>query len=464
MDISVRNGIVLENILHLVNVKTAMRLSAVCKRWYEVINNDTVLWNRFVQLEGIDDIEYWNSVDDNDQWILGTPCKPKKIFLNHRRNDYFCIRDNRFKKYKLTTDYHSFYQYDGKSLLLFLDDHLHIYKFINDNLQLFQTIFHKIFTCRNYRCFTIFSNGEFIVISYETCTLIYRLESDKYIPHNDEFFKSKRNLKHGTLLSSNIYVGTIKKRSNSTAIYTIVNTVVAWSITERRVIFEIYHYKYLHYGYGILYTYDLKRKNVVLYNENFEVICRVIQCFEHGIFDVMRNNKLLVIVYNTESSFIGVSSWDKTTGQICLGSKSFECNRITSFYKFHIVNDRIIVCYIYEGVNTVLEAYDASFCHIWTQRLNIAALYCNLDKLFLVYGKKRPVPIIECRNVVDGNVLFTTRIDMDKFDHYYSFARDLVLFRSMESPGISNAFIRGMGMFRSMKASPVSHITLLIYR
>ncbi|KAK9504646.1 hypothetical protein O3M35_010933 [Rhynocoris fuscipes] len=378
MDISIRNGIVLENILPYVeDITTVMRLSAVCKRWYELLNTDTVLWNRLLNLEQIEDPQYWNRADDNDEWTLGTPCTPKNILINYRKT-YYYIKHNIYKKYVFECDDNNVFEYNGKTLIFTKDWVLHIHKIINNNLQLFQTIDLTVY-CSSACTIRFYCNEEFIVIIIIASRnmITYRLIGSEYVYYNQlsvdkpiRYQDSK-----GKLLDSGVFV------------YGRYNLVIACNIPDNRIIFNAANNEFIKHDRGIVYIRDIEHNQLVLYNEEFEIIYRVdIVSRVYKVFDVISNEKLLAIVYYKEGNGFSVTICDKATGQIRLGSKDFFRN---NYPKVLLLNNNNIIG-MSRNRDESIDCYDGRFQLLWSHQtpssgtLSNLYYYCIFNRLLIL--------------------------------------------------------------------------------
>ncbi|KAK9504686.1 hypothetical protein O3M35_010960 [Rhynocoris fuscipes] len=454
MDISIRNGIVLENILpYIEDATTVMRLSAVCKRWYELLNTDTILWNRLLNLEQIEDPQYWNRVDDNDEWTLGTPCTPKNILINYRKT-YYYIKHNIYKKYEFECDDNNVFEYNGKTLMFTKDWVLQIYKIINNNLELFQKIDLSIYEILDSNFFHgydfefikelyVFSNREFIVtIRKGYMVNSYRLIGDKYEAFNqralDEFGLINGDIT-AKLLDTNILIGTFLRSTLS---------VIAWNIVDNRIIFNAADNEFIKYDKGIVYIRDIVRKQLVLYNEKFDIINRVDQRFDYGIVDIISSDQLSYIVYysyeydNIDNS-LAISIYDKVSATVNIGRMSFHVDTARLFNIF-TVNENIIVTFRIDN-EQFIECYNVNFQQLWSRKISSADTaqliqpyiyscpntFCYLfNKLLIIKYNKENNFIIEFIDVDCGHFLTSIEIFHSVDREFFSFNKDLLVFTS----------------------------------
>ncbi|KAK9511940.1 hypothetical protein O3M35_000497 [Rhynocoris fuscipes] len=173
MDYARRNAIVFRCILSSMDIYGVMKISSVCREWYEQINSDNLLWKRLCAEEGIPPEEWdWQ---DNEQWLMGPPCKWKQCYINYQRTA-FNFNKKQYKPYKyrvhgLNVDY------DGQTLLFEAFDGLNICHINKNNIEFKQRLkfANKIAIAK--------TNTDFIVIlqneGLHFC-IFHRL-NDKYI-------------------------------------------------------------------------------------------------------------------------------------------------------------------------------------------------------------------------------------------------------------------------------------------
>ncbi|KAK9504683.1 hypothetical protein O3M35_010957 [Rhynocoris fuscipes] len=426
MDISIRNGKVLENILPYVDdATTVMRLSAVCKRWYELLNTDTILWNRLLNLEQIEDPQYWNRTDDNDEWTLGTPCTPKNILINYRKT-YYYIKHNIYKKYEFECDNNNVFEYDGKTLMFTKDWVLQIYKIINNNLQLFQTI--GLSRVPQYLEDFVMTNSEFIVIFCIGKMITYRLKDNKkYVHYNQWSFDDIGTwliAEPKQVLDSNILIGNL--------FGDCVFKMVAWNIPDKRIIFNAADNTFIKHDRGIIYAGDNLLKKIVLYNERFELIYRINQKFE-AINEIISNNNLLVIRDLIRDLCNGITVYDKATGQFRIGFKTFEIDSTPQILLLN--NNNIILMNPYRR-NPLIQCFNARLQQLWSHRLQSDVIDSSLElhyifnKLLIIKKRKESRNcIIEFRDISNGDVLSTIHIHTDLINSIlFNFNKDTFIF------------------------------------
>ncbi|KAK9504662.1 hypothetical protein O3M35_010946 [Rhynocoris fuscipes] len=434
-DISKKNGIVLENILPYVDdATTVMRLSAVCKRWYELLNTDTVLWNRLLNLEQIEDPQDWNRADDNDEWTLGTPCTPKNILINYRKT-YYYIKHNIYKKYEFQCD-EGIFEYDGNTVLFTKHNELFIYKIINNNLELFQKI--KLNFLRE-NITSVLINSEFIIICFHLGKIIaYKLNGNQYIGCNVSSFGEFNvyDCTYMKLLKTNVLIGGFGDYWRNSV------TTIAWNIPDDRVIFNESNNQFIKYEKGIIYIIDRSENKLVLYNEKFEIICKIDISFERDcspddgyrfdIHDVSANNVAIAVVYKLENGYYGVSVYEKSSGQNLVAN-------ILGWYsdcgRFAILggnNDLIFTC-SYTDIETDVVVYKTPLTYLWSsgQDMDDSDLYVFkrfhyvFNKLFIAYeGIETKESKIEFRDVHNGNISFKPNL----FKHFHGFHNDMLVF------------------------------------
>ncbi|KAK9504657.1 hypothetical protein O3M35_010942 [Rhynocoris fuscipes] len=316
--------------------------------------------------------------NDNDEWTLGTPCTPKNILINYRKT-YYYIKHNIYKKYEFQCDVNSVIEYNGKTLMFIKDWVLHIYKIINNNLELFQTIDLTVY-CSIACVIRVYCNEEFIVIiiSY-TRNITYRLIGSEYVYYNQlSVGKPIRRYEDfkGKLLDSGVFV------------YGRYNLVIAWNIPDNRIIFNAANNEFIKHDRGIVYIRDTEHNQLVLYNEEFEIIYRVgIVSRGYKVYDVISNEKLLAILYYKERNRFSVTICDKATGQIILGSKDF----FNYYYpELILLNNNNIIIKKSRNQSESIDCYDGRFQLLWSHQipssvtLSIRNCYCIFNRLLIL--------------------------------------------------------------------------------
>ncbi|KAK9496611.1 hypothetical protein O3M35_013124 [Rhynocoris fuscipes] len=301
MNIYGRNRIVIDCVIPFVDIQDIANVSSVCRAWYEFVNRDNRTWKRLIQDEEMNP-EKWD-LEDDQEWILGTPCRLKIIFLKYKRT----LHNMRASKYKkqIVKVICSKAHYDGKTLLLCTENGLDIYRVINNNLELFQKLSctipsYLIVQLMNGEVDNISdmkTNTQYIILKTDkSYLLIYRLFNNEYIPFYCLYSSHDNNVSycnHKEQISTqpkDIY-NYFKLLFKNILLILAKDELILWNICEKKLMFKARNHSYLKHDCKILLILDLKANMIKAFDKELKQLYEI--KVEYPVFRVFINYNLL---------------------------------------------------------------------------------------------------------------------------------------------------------------------------
>ncbi|KAK9505878.1 hypothetical protein O3M35_009849 [Rhynocoris fuscipes] len=338
MDFSKRNGIVFENLIPYMDLTVAVKCSAVCKLWYELINSDELLWKRLIhQQEIVADL--WHH-QDNEEWIMGIPCVWKQYLMNYKRTAYN-LRINKYKQYEFEADTSNFVYgetdndniiYNGNTMLIKTLDGINVFRIVNNSIEFVQPL--KLTTAK--------TNTDFIIgLFNESFLFVYKLILDEYkfycklnVCSNGDLEISSDSSEDDVVINSNyneifdfnIFKTNILLQASPSESASFDDlTFYALDIAKQQIMLNLFNYAYIEQDNYRFYVFS-KDGEIIAFNDKCEPIYTIYSEF------IKIKDKMIFINYeqlniwcrDLVTAQIWISSWDKSNGNMLNTAKMLD--------------------------------------------------------------------------------------------------------------------------------------------